>query len=169
MLSALGFLPFISSSPLEARETSSVSAAPTVSFLTSEPHTPFTGTPSTTGALTATSIGTSITEAASVSPVQTAYPANGRLNQSEPAPYVPAGGVGTNGSIPVYNTKSDFDYESLVSIVRVQFRDSPWLIALCRPSLSTRNGLSLTCSRMVCVGSLPRISRQLGSTTLTET
>jgi len=30
-----------------------------------------------------------------------------------PAPYTPAGGLGTNGTLPVYNVKSDFDYESL--------------------------------------------------------
>lgn len=115
MLSVLGSLPSTSAYALQARETS-VSAAPTASFLTSQPHTPFSGTPSTTGALTATSIGTSITEAASVAPAQTTYPSDGTLHQAEPAPYEPAGGVGLNGSIPVYNAKSDFDYESLVSI-----------------------------------------------------
>ena len=35
------------------------------------------------------------------------------LHDPEPAPYTPAGGLGTNGTEPVYNAKSDFDYESL--------------------------------------------------------
>jgi len=30
---------------------------------------------------------------------------------------MPAGGLGTNGTEPIYNVKSDFDYESLVSIL----------------------------------------------------
>jgi hypothetical protein len=66
--------------------------------------------------LTATSIGTGIVEASSIAPAETTYPADGKLHNAEPAPYTPAGGVGTNGSIPVYNAKSDFDYESLVCI-----------------------------------------------------
>lgn len=119
-LSLLGSLPFTSASPFDifARETSSssVSAAPTQSHPTSLPHTPFSGTPLTTGALTASSIGSGITEAASVAPAETTYPSDGKLHNAEPAPYVPAGGVGTNGSIPVYNAQSDFDYESLVCI-----------------------------------------------------
>lgn len=114
MLSMMGYLPFISASPLEVRETSTVSAAPTRSYNTSEPHTPFSGTATTTGALTATSIGSSITEAASVASAETTYPSDGKLHMAEPAPFDPAGGVGTNGSIPVYNAQSDFDFESLV-------------------------------------------------------
>lgn len=114
MLSVMGHLPFVSASPLEVRETSLVSAAPTRSYNTSAPHTPFSGTATTTGALTAISIGSSITEAASVAPAETTYLSDGTLHQAEPAPFDPAGGVGTNGSIPVYNAQSDFDYESLV-------------------------------------------------------
>jgi hypothetical protein len=123
MLSVFGSLPFTSASPLEARQDSpSVSVStilgpPTHSFHSSQPHTPFSGTPSTTGALTATSVGTGITEAASIAPAETAYHGDGKLHKAEPAPYVPAGGVGTNGSIPVYNAQSDFDYESLVCIL----------------------------------------------------
>lgn len=90
---------------------------PTHSFHSSQPHTPFSGTPSTTGALTATSIGTGITPAASIAPAETTYHGDGKLHNPEPAQFVPAGGVGTNGSIPVYNAKSDFDYESLVCIM----------------------------------------------------
>ncbi|KAJ5122235.1 Protein rds1 [Penicillium atrosanguineum] len=120
ILSALASLPFASASPVDARQAppfstsvSTISGPPTHTFPTSQPHTPFSGTPSTTGALTATSVGTGIVEASAISPAETTYHADGKLHNAEPAPYVPAGGVGTNGSIPVYNAKSDFDYESL--------------------------------------------------------
>ncbi|CAG7928918.1 unnamed protein product [Penicillium olsonii] len=93
-------------------EASSVSAPPLESHSTPEAHTPFTETATTTGALTATSVGTGI-PSAGVPPGATSYPADGNLHHAEPAPYDPAGGVGTNGSTPVYNARSDFDYESL--------------------------------------------------------
>ena len=48
-------------------------------------------------------------------PDATTYPRNGLLNAPQPAPYVPAGGLGTNGSEPNYQVKSDFDFESIVS------------------------------------------------------
>lgn len=121
LLSVLGSVPFASAIPngiVIARETTasleSVSAPPVRSYQTSEPHTPFSGTPSTTGALTASSIGSGISSEG-VAPGATTYPSDGKLHDAEPAPYVPAGGVGTNGSTPVYNAKSDFDYQSLVS------------------------------------------------------
>ncbi|CAP95675.1 Pc21g07780 [Penicillium rubens Wisconsin 54-1255] len=94
---------------------SSTTAPPLRSFNNSMPHTPFTETPTTTGALTASSIGTGISHGG-VAAGATTYPADGKLHHSEPAPHVPAGGLGTNGSTPVYNTKSDFDYQSLVCI-----------------------------------------------------
>ncbi|KAJ6101911.1 Protein rds1 [Penicillium sp. IBT 16267x] len=112
-LGVLGLMPLASASPLGL---SAPSAAPTASHPASQPHTPFTGTPTTTGALTASSIGTGIVASASVDPAETTYASNGQLQNAEPAPYVPAGGVGTQGQIPVYNAKSDFDYESLVNI-----------------------------------------------------
>jgi hypothetical protein len=98
-----------------------MSAPPLRSFHTSQPHTSFTGTPTTTGALTASSIGTGI-PSGGVIPGATSYPGDGQLHNAEPAPYEPAGGVGTNGSTPVYNTKSDFDYESLVNSPFHQYR-----------------------------------------------
>jgi hypothetical protein len=123
MLGVLGSVPFASASPVDARQdpptsvsVSTITGPSTHSFHISQPHTPFSGTPTTTGALTATSIGTGIVEASSIAPAETTYPADGKLHNAEPAPYTPAGGVGTNGSIPVYNAKSDFDYESLVCI-----------------------------------------------------
>ncbi|OQE10208.1 hypothetical protein PENVUL_c004G06652 [Penicillium vulpinum] len=128
LLSLLSSLPFAASSPkkhhdavttsidpppaAQIADNESASAPPLRSYNSSKPHTPFAGTPTTTGALTASSIGTGIPPGG-VAAGATAYPGDGSLHHAEPAPYVPAGGVGTNGSIPVYNTKSDFDYESL--------------------------------------------------------
>ncbi|KAJ6119647.1 Protein rds1 [Penicillium sp. IBT 18751x] len=120
ILSMLGSMPLASANPVVARQgpppsmsVSTILGPPTHTFPTSQPHTPFSGTPSTTGALTATSIGTGIVASSAIAAAETTYRSNGKLQNAEPAPYVPAGGVGTNGSIPVYNAKSDFDYESL--------------------------------------------------------
>lgn len=41
------------------------------------------------------------------------YLANGSTTVPEPMPYTPAGGLGTNGSYPLYAPLSDFDFESL--------------------------------------------------------
>jgi len=41
------------------------------------------------------------------------YNPNGQLHDPEPAPFTPAGGLGTNGTLPSYVVKSDFDYESI--------------------------------------------------------
>jgi hypothetical protein len=128
LLSLLSSLPFAVSSPKKHQKVvtttldtpldefnASASAPPLRTYNTSSPHTPFTGTATTTGALTASSIGTGIS-GGGVAAGATTYPSDGKLHQAEPAPHVPAGGVGTNGSTPIYNTKSDFDYESLVCI-----------------------------------------------------
>ncbi|KAJ6102668.1 hypothetical protein N7486_005095 [Penicillium sp. IBT 16267x] len=104
-----------------ARETSSnastsISAPSTRSHPTSLPHSSYNGTATVTGAITASSIGTGI-PSGSVVPSATTYPSDGKLHDAEPAPHDPAGGVGTKGSIPVYNAKSDFDYESLALVL----------------------------------------------------
>jgi hypothetical protein len=88
------------------------SAPPTVPVTNVESHGPFSGTPTTTGALSTKVLAASI---APKPPQQwkLAYPANGKLTAPQPAPYTPHGGVGTNGTEPVYKVQSDFDYESL--------------------------------------------------------
>ena len=43
------------------------------------------------------------------------YPRDGKLHTPQPAPFTPAGGLGTNGREPNYQVKSDFDFFSLVS------------------------------------------------------
>ncbi|OAX83257.1 hypothetical protein ACJ72_02387 [Emergomyces africanus] len=76
-------------------------------------HGSFTGTPSVTGALRGTGIpGTGIIPKPAPANATT-YPSDGRLHDQQPAPYVPGGGLGTNGTMPVYNAKSDYDFQSL--------------------------------------------------------
>ncbi|KAH6648649.1 ferritin-like domain-containing protein [Truncatella angustata] len=75
-------------------------------------HGSYTGTPTTTGALSTSVLAASI-PALPPAEYKFQYPADGKLHAPQPAPYTPAGGLGTNGSAPVYRPQSDFDYESL--------------------------------------------------------
>lgn len=76
-------------------------------------HGPYTGPPpTTTGALSTSVVAPSI-PALPPGPDAYKYPADGQLHADEPAPYTPSGGIGTNGSAPVYRVQSDFDYQSL--------------------------------------------------------
>jgi hypothetical protein len=76
-------------------------------------HGPFTGTPTTTGAASKSPLGTAI-PILPPNPTALVYNPNGTLNNPEPIPYQPAGGLGTNGTEPVYRVQSDFDYESIL-------------------------------------------------------
>lgn len=85
---------------------------------TSEPtghttHGPYSGRPTTTGAVTNSALGTAI-PALPPNPTATYYNTDGLLQDPEPIPYTPAGGLGTNGSEPRYMVESDFDYESIM-------------------------------------------------------
>ncbi len=105
-------------------------------------HGPYSGTPTTTGALTTTVLAASI-PALPPNPTATTYPSDGQLHNPEPAPYTPAGGLGTNGTEPIYNVRSDFDYESLV---RLLVPETPVRLAdvLFRLWVCTRSGLNST-------------------------
>ncbi|KAH9824639.1 protein rds1, partial [Teratosphaeria destructans] len=73
-------------------------------------HGPFTGTPTTTGAEQAsTTLSSTI---APKPPQQTYYNTNGKLQNPEVIPYQPWGGIGYDAT-PVYQVKSDHDFESL--------------------------------------------------------
>lgn len=102
--------------PIPASAVSKPPPPPVVSPQVTGPtsHGPYTGTPTTTGALSLSVLASSI-PALPPNPTATTYPSDGQLHDPQPAPYTPAGGLGTNGTEPVYNAKSDFDYESLVS------------------------------------------------------
>lgn len=76
-------------------------------------HGPYNGKPTTVGALSLSVLAPSI-PALPPNPTATTYIADGNLHDPQPAPYQPAGGLGTNGEEPLYNVKSDFDFQSLV-------------------------------------------------------
>lgn len=77
-------------------------------------HGPYTGpAPTTTGAVSNSPAGTVI-PMLPPNPTALRYDPNGELNDQEPIPYQPAGGLGTNGTEPVYRVQSDFDYESVL-------------------------------------------------------
>ncbi|GAW15559.1 hypothetical protein ANO14919_049730 [Xylariales sp. No.14919] len=104
--------------PVVSEPATTVTSAPSVTAslvpvtnVTS--HGPYTGPPpTTTGALSTTVLAASV-PARPPEPYKLAYPADGQLHQPQPAPYTPGGGLGTNGSEPVYRVQSDFDYESI--------------------------------------------------------
>ncbi|KAK7746553.1 hypothetical protein SLS62_009350 [Diatrype stigma] len=76
-------------------------------------HGRYTGAdPTTTGAISTSVLASSIPILPAES-YKLRYPADGKLHAPQPAPYTPAGGVGTNGSEPVYRVQSDFDYQSV--------------------------------------------------------
>lgn len=76
-------------------------------------HGPYSGTPTTTGAENGpTTLAASI-PTLPPNPTATYYNANGTPKNAFPAPYTPAGGLGTNGTLPRYMVESDFDFESI--------------------------------------------------------
>ena len=84
-------------------------------------HGPYSGKPTIIGAPSLSVLAPSI-PARPPNPTATTYIADGKLHDPQPAPYQPAGGLGTNGEEPVYNVKSDFDFHSLVRGSRFQRR-----------------------------------------------
>jgi len=98
------------SKPTTTIMTTPTLTAPVVSVTNVKSHGPFDGTPTTTGALSTDVLDPSIAPAPA--PVNT-YPSNGELQAPLPAPYTPNGGEGTNGTEPVYEMMSDFDYQSI--------------------------------------------------------
>lgn len=77
-------------------------------------HGPYNGPlPTTTGALMNSPAGRTI-PLLPPNPTALIYNPNGELNNQEPIPYTPAGGLGTNGTEPVYRVQSDFDYQSVL-------------------------------------------------------
>ncbi|KAL8915954.1 MAG: hypothetical protein Q9208_008770 [Pyrenodesmia sp. 3 TL-2023] len=76
-------------------------------------HGPYTGTPTTIGAADGpTTLAASI-PALPPNPTATYYNTEGVPLNPLPAPYTPAGGLGTNGTLPRYMVESDFDFESI--------------------------------------------------------
>lgn len=82
-------------------------------YATATFHGSYSGTPTTVGAANgpttlAASVGT-----LPPNPTATYYNTAGVPLNPMPAPYTPAGGLGTNGSLPRYMVESDFDFESI--------------------------------------------------------
>lgn len=76
-------------------------------------HGPYYGPePTTTGALSTNILATAVPAKPEAHDAYD-YPADGQLHEDQPAPYTPSGGVGTDGTAPVYRVQSDFDYQSL--------------------------------------------------------
>ena len=75
-------------------------------------HGPYSGTPTTTGAVSNSPTAATV-PALPPNPTATYYNTDGALQHKQPAPYVPYGGLGTNGTEPRYMVNSDFDYESI--------------------------------------------------------
>ena len=75
-------------------------------------HGPYSGTPTTTGAVSNSPTAATV-PALPPNPTATYYNTDGALQNKQPAPYVPYGGLGTNGTQPRYMVNSDFDYESI--------------------------------------------------------
>ncbi|KFH42499.1 hypothetical protein ACRE_067700 [Hapsidospora chrysogenum ATCC 11550] len=102
-------------SVLSATATFSSTPSATVSLVSNtyiSPHASYTGTPTTTGALSTSVLAPSISPRPAANG-SSSYPADGRLHAALAAPYLPSGGEGTNGSAPVYRPMSDYDYQAL--------------------------------------------------------
>ena len=79
----------------------------------SSTHGPYMGTPTVVGAANGPTTTASSVAAMGPNPTATYYNTNGLPQNPMPAPFTPAGGLGTNGSLPRYMVESDFDYESI--------------------------------------------------------
>ncbi|OTA99612.1 hypothetical protein M426DRAFT_269063 [Hypoxylon sp. CI-4A] len=105
-------VPFIS----EAATTLTSAAATTVSDVpvtNVTAHGSYTGPSATTTGALSTSVAAASIAARPPEEYKLQYPADGKLHQVQPAPYTPGGGLGTNGTEPIYRVISDFDYESV--------------------------------------------------------
>ena len=76
-------------------------------------HDSYSGTPTTTGAVDGPTTLAASVPAGPPNPTATYYNSEGVPQNPFPAPYTPAGGLGTNGSLPRYMVNSDFDFESI--------------------------------------------------------
>jgi len=77
-------------------------------------HGPYSDTPTTTGAVKAsTTLQLSFDGIPPPHPTKTYYNTDGLLHSPAPFPYVPGGGKEVNGTLPRYMVESDFDFESV--------------------------------------------------------
>ncbi|KAF5865564.1 hypothetical protein ETB97_003408 [Aspergillus alliaceus] len=76
-------------------------------------HGPHTGTPTTTRAVNAPATLAAAIEPKPPNSTATYYNSQGVPLHPMTAPYTPAGGLGTNGTLPHYMVESDFDFKSI--------------------------------------------------------
>jgi hypothetical protein len=111
----LGFAALACAAPQITLTPASGPVPPVVSSEVTGPtsHGPYSGQPTTTGALSEPPLASAITP---LPPSPVTYTnTNGELQATYmPVPFQPAGGAGTNGTEPYYHPLSDFDYESFV-------------------------------------------------------
>ncbi|RDL34999.1 Protein rds1 [Venustampulla echinocandica] len=105
-------------SSFSSASSSSASASASASTSTSTTSNSTASNPQ--GAINTTILAPSISHLPP-GPNATSYPSDGKLHAPEPAPYTPAGGLGTNGSEPVYVPQSDFDFESLALVLYQEY------------------------------------------------
>ncbi|KAF6797620.1 protein rds1 [Colletotrichum sojae] len=112
LASAVRALPLVSE-PETTLASDPPPAPPLVRVQNVTYHGPYTGPPPPAiGALSTKVLAPAIPQLPP--PVDAyAYPADGALHGDQPAPFTPSGGIGTNGSAPVYRVQSDYDYQSL--------------------------------------------------------
>jgi hypothetical protein len=76
-------------------------------------HGPYNGTATVTGAANGPETLAASIAPGPPNPTATYYNSAGVPLNPMPAPYTPAGGLGTNGTLPRYMVESDFDFESI--------------------------------------------------------
>ncbi|KAI2463902.1 ferritin-like domain-containing protein [Annulohypoxylon bovei var. microspora] len=105
-------VPFVSDATT-TYYSDAATTVPVVQVTNVTSHGRFTGPPATTTGALSTDVAAATIVASPPESYKLEYPADGKLHEEEPAPYTPDGGLGTNGSEPVYRVISDFDYESV--------------------------------------------------------
>ncbi|KAI1343295.1 ferritin-like domain-containing protein [Xylariaceae sp. FL0016] len=105
-------VPFVTT-PTTTVTSFASATAPQVSHTDVTSHGSYNGPPPTTTGALSTEVTAATVPALPPAQWKFQYPSDGKLHQPQPAPYTPGGGLGTNGSEPVYRVVSDFDYESI--------------------------------------------------------
>lgn len=110
---ALASAASVAGTPAEDIPGATIPVQPLVSGNPETTHGNFTGTATVTGAIAKGDLNGTIS-ALPPNPEATAFKPDGTPNSNQTIPFQPAGGLGTNGTEPVYRVQSDFDYQSLL-------------------------------------------------------
>lgn len=113
VLFALGFFYSAVAAPVTKTVTTGQNVVTQNGYTSAPYHGPYSGTPTITGAAKASRTLAASIDPKPPNPTATYYNAEGVPQQPMPAPYVPAGGLGTNGTLPRYMVNSDWDFESI--------------------------------------------------------